>query len=459
VSRPRIAVVSVYFTLFDAQMPGDFRARQEDAVARQVQALAAEFDVAAFTGLLTSEEEARAANAVVREAGADVVVFAPSMAAPASYGITALEGIDAPLVLWNAPGADRLGEDLDQRSAHEHTTMLGALMLANPLARRERSFHAVSARTDRAEEMMDLCRTIRALAAGRRVRGRTVLRIGDPYPGYLNVEANAEQLAQLDLVERSISRDALEAAFDAADPEALENVHADIAARGWRGVADERGIRLAAAVSHLAGEHDVLCGTVNCHSDLVRFNDRIGVPACLAASHCGAGGTPFSCTGDLPAAIAMALGTAIAGSVLYCEFYAPEPDTDLFLVANGGEGDGGLAAGSVDVVPSSHYPGVNGAGAAVTFDLAPGPVTLMTLSPMGTTWRLVWALGELVESRYPRMLAPNAMFRFDSPGTGLALLDRWIASGASHHNALIPGHRDLELPLVAEALRIEAQRV
>src|SRR5581483_5709500 len=116
-----------------------------------------------------------------------------------------------------------------------------------------------------------------------------------------------------------------------------------------------------------------------------------------------------------------------------------------------GWGDGG-----VRLVPSAHYPGVNGAGTALAFDLPPGPVTVLSLSPIGSSWRLVWGCGELLESRYPRMQAPNAMFRFSSSAPAEAL-DAWLGSGATHHNALIPGHLDLELPLVANALAIEAR--
>src|SRR3954452_16342322 len=122
-ARGRVGLVSMRFTLFDAQMPPDFRVRQEQAVARLAALLGQEFEVVE-TGLLQSDEEARRANELLRSSGLDAVVLAPAMAAPPSHGALATEGLEAPLVLWNAPLVERLGPDLDQASAHEETTLV-----------------------------------------------------------------------------------------------------------------------------------------------------------------------------------------------------------------------------------------------------------------------------------------------------------------------------------------------
>jgi L-arabinose isomerase len=360
--------------------------------------------------------------------------------------------------VWHAPSTDDLGVDLDQAAAHEHTSMLGVLMYANVRERRGQRLHIVTARPDHAREMDDLFRTIRSLAAARMLQGRTVLRIGVPYPGYLNIAAEAAQLAQLGLVEREISVGELEEAYDAVDAAQVEALASEVSGHGWEGEPDERGLRVAVAMRHLAKQFDAVCGAINCHGPLLRNNEHIGVPGCLGLSVCTAAGVPFSCMADTPTAVALALGRALAGRVLYCEFYAFEPATNSLLIANGGEGDVGWATETVELVPSAHYPGVNGAGTALAFDLPPGPVTVLSLSPIGDSWRLVWACGELIEARYPRMQAPNAMFRFSSADASSAL-DAWLGSGATHHNALVPGHLDLELPLVADALGIESREI
>ncbi len=55
------------------------------------------------------------------------------------------------------------------------------------------------------------------------------------------------------------------------------------------------------------------------------------------------------------------------------------------------------------------------------------------------------------------MRGPNGMFRFDS-GPATDASETWILSGATHHSALAPGRLDLELPLVAHLLGLDARR-
>ena len=130
------------------------------------------------------------------------------------------------------------------------------------------------------------------------------------------------------------------------------------------------------------------------------------------------------------------------------------------LLAAGGEGDPAWADPGHPIVvePNEHYPGDHGAGASIAFRLEPGPATALWLSPVAETWRLAWATGEIVEARCDGMGGPNGMFRFDS-GPSFEAGARWIASGATHHNALAGGRLDVEIPVLARALGIEDVRV
>ena len=56
------------------------------------------------------------------------------------------------------------------------------------------------------------------------------------------------------------------------------------------------------------------------------------------------------------------------------------------------------------------------------------------------------------------MRGPNGMFRFDS-GPAVEAVDGWIASGATHHNALAPGRLDIEIPALAAALGLRSVRI
>ena len=304
---------------------------------------------------------------------------------------------------------------------------------------------------------------MRAAAVASVLRGASVLRVGQWVPGYLDVESTAAELARLGVAEHAVGVEELDAAFDAVAADRVGRGLADLDDRGWErreGPADERSVRLALALHDLAGSVDAVAATVNCHSEVLRWNPRIGITACLGASLLTAEGIPVSCTGDLPTALALVIARALSGRALYCEFYTPERETGLMLLAAGGEGDPAWADPSHPVVvePNDHYPGDHGAGTSLSFRLEQGPATALSLSPAGDTWRLAWATGEIVEARYDTMGGPNGMFRFDS-GSSFEAGARWIASGATHHNALARGRLDVEIPVLARALGIDEVRV
>jgi L-arabinose isomerase len=462
VPRPKVGVVSCYFPLFEKQMPPGFRHEREATARGYAELLARDFDVV-DAGTLASDDDGARANELLREARPDVVVFAPSMAAPPSYVAHALAELDTPLVIWNGPTVDRLPDGLTQAQATVNSSQVAAVMLANALVRESKPFATVTASPSDDEDAALVVRTVRAAAAASVLRGASVLRVGRWLPGYLDVESTAAELARLGVTEHAAGIEELDEAFAAVDAERVERGLADLDERGWarrEGPADRRSMQLALALHDLAGSANAVAATVNCHSDVLRWNPTIGITACLGASLLTAEGIPVSCTGDLPTALALVLARGLSGRALYCEFYTPERATGLMLLAAGGEGDPAWADPGHPIVvePNDHYPGDHGAGTSISFRLEPGPATALSLSPAGSTWRLAWATGEIVEARYDSMGGPNGMFRFDS-GSAFDAGARWIASGATHHNALALGRLDVEIPVLARALGIEEVRV
>jgi L-arabinose isomerase len=462
VGHLRTGFVSVRFALFDPQMAVDFPERMQAEARRLATVLERDFDVV-YPGLIEDEAGAERVGRALAAERLDAIVFAPVMAAPPSYAVTALAGCTAPLVIWNAPGITRLGPDISQADATEHTTTVGCLMYANVLCRRGTPAPVVTASPVDRDGLERLRRTIVAVAAAGSLRGATVLRVGDPLPGYLDVEAASDELAQLGVREHAVAKAELDAAFHGASPDDVRAVLEDVAARRWSGDPGPnaaRSAQLAHALSTLMAQEQAACGTVNCHGPLLRFGQEIGITACLAVALLTARGRPLSCTGDQPTALALYLAQRLSGAGLYCECYAPEIETGLLLLAAGGEGDPAWAEPpeSITLEANDHYPGTHGAGTSVSFGLRRGPATLLSLSPGADGWRLAWSTGEIVETRYRHMRGPNGMFHFDSGSSG-EVVSRWIASGATHHNALAPGRLDVEIPALAQALGIRAVRV
>ena len=132
--RPRVGIVSCYFPLFEQQMPPGFRQDREATAASYAELLGQDFDVV-DAGMLASEADGDRANELLRAAQPDVIVYAPTMAAPPSYAARALAGLDAQLVIWNGPTIDRLPDGLTQAQATINSTQVAAVMLANAVVR------------------------------------------------------------------------------------------------------------------------------------------------------------------------------------------------------------------------------------------------------------------------------------------------------------------------------------
>lgn len=456
---PRVGLLAVRFALFDAAMPPDFPASRR-AYAAECARLLAEVAVVVDPGVVDDAEGAAVAAAAFTGENLDAVVFWPTMAAPPAWLDELLAALPAvPVIAVVAQESGVVPDDYDTDQATARSLPVGAVMGTNVLARRGVSFEVVVGKLgpELVERVGSVARVAAAAGAVRRLRLGVV---GGPVAGYTDVEVTPDQLAELGVTTVDVA-DALAAEFAAADSAAAGRIIAELAVDWDLEVeADvlERSARLAVALEHVVDDHELDGGAVNCHGPRLRFGPEIGITACLGVSRCSAAGRPFACTGDVPAAVALALGRRLAGSALYCELYQLDLEHDWLLVANGGEGDWTIreVGRRGRLLPEDHYPGEAGPGVAVAFPVRRGPATLISLTPEagpGGGWQLLSAEGEVLDSRHHHMEGPNAMFRFD----GLDVADgyaRWCRAGATHHAALLPGHRSAELGLLTRLLGI-----
>lgn len=454
--RPRVGLVTPAFRLFDDQMPATFRTALERRAASMRDVLAQCSEVV-HSGLVSDLADAEKAKRQLKAYDVDVIVIAPTMAAPPAYSAAAIVGIQAPILIWNTNDADTLPADLDQVSAHRDTTAIGALMVSNLLIRSGIRANVVSSSTTDPAGVQRLKRHILGLAGARRLRGSRFLRIGDPIAGYSNIVASNSDLSEIGVEEVAVAEEEFADRFDACTNDDVDRVRRSAASMGWKGSIDDRSARIAACMDDLVAETGAVGGTINCHSEMMRFSSRIGVAGCVGLSLCSAKGTPFSCTGDQPTAIALHIGKTITGSALYAEIYTYEGTTGLALLANGGEGDTTISREAPTLAPNDLYPGLHGTGTGVAFAVSPGPATVLSASPSDHGWRLIYATGTITARTFPRMLAPNAMFQFDGLQDDIA--STWISAGAIHHHAVVKGDISSELEAVGRSLGMNVVNV
>lgn len=463
-SRPtlRIGLLAVYFGLFDAAMPPEFR-QDRTAFAESMRARLEEFGSVVYPGVVDTDEAGRQAGLLFASSDVDVIVFAPTMAAPPSYGWEAIRNL--PRVPVVAVGAQELVEVPDDYATEEATRRslpVGLVMFTNVLVRMGRQFTTLVSSVGRDDLDIALGETLRAADAAATVSKSRLLTIGKPIPGYMDVEVTGEQLVDLGIEVVEVDPSGIAAAFAAVPDGEVAGLVDELRGRFESARVDDpvlaRSARLALAMQELCRQNDVNAGAVNCHGDALRWNPDVGITACLGVSLCAEAGLPFACTGDVPTAIALAIGKRLAGSALYCELYQVDFPGDWILVANGGEGDPTIRASStgVTLLPEDHYMGDHGPGTAVAFELPRGPATLISLTPIdhSNRWVLVGAEGRILDSKHHGMEGPNGMFRFDS-GDVAGAYARWCEAGATHHAAVLPGHQGDVLHRTAEMLRID----
>jgi L-fucose isomerase-like protein len=457
-TRPRVGLLVPRFTVFDGALGEErvarLRARRE-LLARTLEPFA---DVAAAV-TVEDESDATRARQAFNEAGVEVVVVAPAMAAAPSLGVAVLSPPSWPAVIWNAIGVEALAPDADQPSAIEHTTTVGCQMLSGALARLGSEVPVVSTGPDDAAGRERLRRAVEAVSLAGALRGASFVRIGQPPVGYLNVECEQNDLGRLGARLVEVEQPELEEAFAASTAADAASVLAGLAGLGVRvpgGLDAGPSARLAHAIGALLDRHGAVAASTNCLGPLLRANERIGIPACLAGARETARGRPVSCTGDIPAALALWLGRRLTGAALYTEWYLSQVgDGDVLLLSCGLADLAFALPDSASLYEVAAVPGVRGTASGVRFAPRLGAATLIGMSAAADGWRLAWLEGEAIGEASPNLRGVALRFRPDDLDP-LAAASSWIETGVTHHPVLVPGRIGASLALAAGALGARA---
>lgn len=462
--RPTVAFVPLYFTLFDRFMPAELRERRERMAARIADLLAG-VDLR-VTGLVDSVEAAREAASKVAAAAPDGIVLLPTMASPPEYAWTVAEACpDTPLLVVCGQESARVPHPYDTDRATERSAPVGAMMVTNVLARQGRQYAMVTGDVNGQAVEAGLSEWLAGLGAAVAVRSLRVGAFGEPIPGYDDVVTTPAELEAIGVELVQVTSGDLEERYGEATPASYDDliealgVEPDSSSVGEEVL--ERSLRLWSTLRSLTLDLQLEAGTVNCHGQLFRDNKTIGITACTAVTALSSQGIPFSCTGDVPTAIALAVGNLIAGAALYGELYQLDIEENWVLFANGGEGDVRCAASTPRLLHEDHYAGEHGPGVAVAFDVEPGPAMLLSLTPQPTAeggWALVAAAGEIVGADHPELEGPHGRFRFANHEVRNGF-EAYAKAGATHHSALIPGIHSFALGTFANAVGIELRVV
>ena len=486
----KIGLITVYFGLFDEALPPTFRQERND-LNKKIEDGLSVYGQIVNPGLIDNEKSALNANQLFIEENLNVLVYAPTMAAPPIYFQKSINNLNIPIMCISPQEFLATPEDYDTDAGTEHSTLVGLTMGTNILVREGIDFNVNILHVDNIPSSMELKSFFDLIKANKAIPSKDIeyksviepnqsskvikavdtfnkyslIAIGDPIDGYLDVEMTNEDADILNLEIKRITKSELNDTFRSIDPKEIQNLMNDIydnftQSRKVDNDTLERSCRLSLTIKQLTEVHNAIGGTINCHGDLFRWNDEIGVTGCLGVSCLAEEGKLFSCTGDIPTSIALIAAKIISGSALYCECYTIDFENDTILIANGGEGDFSINFNepNLRILPEDHYMGSNGPGVAVQFNINEMDATLISITPTYINkkreWRIILAEGRVLDSKHHNMEGPNTMFKFNTRSAVESFQD-WASLGATHHAVLMPGHQKEEFKAFTDLIDIK----
>jgi L-fucose isomerase-like protein len=463
----RIAYLPFYVDYYESICP-DFP-REKAEIARRCAEALAPFGQVLWDGrLLSSVETAAERAAQLHPLRPDVAVVVPTIAVFGGIAWAALRELDVPVLIWNAQQIRTVGAGYSMLAIVRNTGQIGAQALANTLMREGRWFRVVSGYESSERTALALGRFFRIVGAATAMRSARLLMAGEGFPLMTDVELDAEYLSRhLGPSVCHASRQELTDAFVNADvPRSAVEVDA---CRRNHSLAEltpdelQRSVRLSQALDALVVKHDAHAGSLNCHGGNCLRNEQIGITACYALGVQNAAGRPFTCTGDLPTALAMLLLKRLAGASMYTEVQVMDEVREAIVIANSGEGEEGIRHPDAParLVANTNFAGIHGRGASFAYALRPGPATLLSLTPTPSgpkPFRLIAAEGEILPEPLPDAGALAGFFRFAHASLHVGYV-RWLEAGPVHHAGTAPGHWANEITEVADLLRFELIRI
>ncbi len=467
-SLPRVGLVLPYWPFWERAYPGDLRETRVE-LGRAIGQVLPGF------GFVPVIVEADPRTVPLRlPTNLDAILVASSMAVPPAWVFAALEdAAGVPLVIWAVQRQGTWPGNFSPADITADGAAVGTPQITSLLTRAGRPFLLAAGPVDSPKTQQQVSADLRAAVCATAIRRARIGRVGDPLPGYDCVDCPDEALE--DALHATVIRfrhAELVTRYQVARPQDIALIRQetcttfDVDPTVWNDVGLERSLRLAAALESLDSDHNLSCGTLNCHVEEFRLGPEPGISACFALGRETSRGTPWTCTGDVLAALAMFTAKRLTGTAMYHEIEMLDYETDEALLANTGEHD--IAwLDPVEPKPSLRlnpwFQSDPQCGVCACLGCAPGAATLVgfVYDPHESSgFRFVAAEGTITSRAIEETGTMHAAFSFGSSREEIGTAwSRWVRSGVHHHSAAARGHIANTLQSLAVLLGLGFTRV
>jgi L-arabinose isomerase len=469
-SPGRLAVLAPYWSFWEASVGPQLAADRQAltaAAAEMVQDL--QFD---SIRVIDGPGEGAAAATGAFDSEAATVLVLQSMAVPPAWTMEAIDALAGiPVIVFACYRDGEVPASFGHGGITAAGATVGAAQIVNVLCRRDRAHELVVGRVGDQAVADQLNRSLRAGVAAHRLARARVALVGEPQEGYACVDIDPAALRQATGIEVvHVAPGVVRDAYVDVPPESETCLRAEVASL-FELAADveedqglSRSLRLACALQALDEENRWSAGAMNCHVPEIRYAEDPGVTPCFALGRETTRGIPWTCTGDVPTAIAMLAVKALGQPALYHELEALDERTNELVIANSGEHD--LAWGDGHGRPilrrNGWFAGDPRCGACAAYSSAPGPASLVAFTPHGqedSGFRFIVAEGELTGRAFPATGTANGAFRFAGDEPVVDVFRRWCAAGPPHHSCCTTSHVADEVAAIARFLGVGCSRV
>ncbi len=415
--------------------------------------------------LVDTPEKSREAGALFAREAVDMVLVFPFGYTPSMDMLPALQAVDVPVRILNAhedSSYDYATADTTEYLHHEGVCCVPEL--AGSLVNAGRRFRVRTGPFHDKRLQHELQSDCAGVAAARALRQMNVGLIGHVYPGMSDMPIDEARL--LRATGRMLVRPEIEE-FENAFQQVTEDQVEEMLTQFHTMYEVESSVtrehmRFSAQVA-------VVFDEIIHKYDLAAFGyywwgerelvTQLRAQSGLAVSRLAALGRPGVTEGDVKTAIAMKILDLLGGGGMFVEFFAMDFDENSLLMGHDGPSNINVAQGKPRLTHLDTHHGKSGHGLGIDFDMQEGPVTLLNLTQFGAgdTFKLIYAVAEIIPGTILHIGNPNARVKISQPLH--EFIDAWCQQGPSHHIALGIGDHGQALETFAEAMRFPIVRV
>lgn len=449
--KARIGLFAIGLAAYWPQFPGlkETLERYHQHIVEQL----TDFAEVVSLGMIDTSQAAFAAGDRLASEQVDLLICHTATYATSSQVLPIVQQAKVPVLVLNLqPEAALDYENVDTGGWLASCSTCCVPELSNAFHRAGIEFQVVSGMLYDDERVWNSLHSwCQAATAVRVLRGARFGFLGHTYPGMLDMysdftQHHAQIGSHVEVLEMCDLKDRVDAATDAQIAQKLEEAHtlfnidesADADSLNW-------ACRVAVGLDQLVVDFDLSALAYYYRGTNDNEYERLGAGLILGNSLLTARGIPAAGEGDLKNAVAMKIMDVLGTGGSYTEFYAMDFNEDFVLM--GHDGPAHIAIGSSKPVLRGLgvFHGKAGAGISVEFNVAHGPVTILTCTQTRDgDLKFMTAQGESIPGPIMRIGNTNSRIKFNLGPA--AFVDAWCAEAPTHHCALGVGH-------VADTLR------